>query len=193
MTRKKARFFGSPKNLQEKTDSFLIQRTKYINEEKVWFSLDETSFGRNGKQMMGYAPKGHQLRIKRNQPSMKTISSLVIASQNGIFKQKEYVGSYNTELFMSFLNELNLPNNSVILLDNVSFHHSKQVKEWASRNNICLLFTPPYSPWYNPIEGVFSIVKRSFYKHGDIEEAFATVQNQHCSAFFNKSFSDNPF
>jgi len=30
LSRKKARFFGSPKNLKEKTDLFLIERSKYI-------------------------------------------------------------------------------------------------------------------------------------------------------------------
>jgi transposase len=52
-----------------------------------------------------------------------------------------------------------------------------------------LLFTPPYSPWFNPIEGVFSIVKRHYYKHGNINAAFACVEARHTAAFFRQALS----
>ena len=80
-TRKKARFFGCPKNLEEKTNLFLGERSKHINEGKIWFSQDETSFGRNGKQMMGYSPRGKQLRIQKSQARMTTVSSLECKAQ----------------------------------------------------------------------------------------------------------------
>ena len=190
MSGKKARFFGNPKNLQTKTEHFINERNRFIKEGRTFFSLDETSFGRHGKQVMGYSPIGKQLRIEKSRPTMTTISSLVIASVDKIWKRKEITGSYNTKLFLYFLEELDLPKLSVILLDNVSFHHSKSVKEWASSKNIDLLYTPPYSPWFNPIEGIFSIIKRSFYKQGNINQAFCAVTNSHCKAFFDKSFND---
>jgi len=145
----------------------------------------------NGKQMMGYSPRGKQLRIQKVQPRMTTTSSLVISSQNGIHRRQEVEGSFNTDRFMCFLDDLHLPLLAVILLDNVSFHHSKRVKSWAAENQIDLLYTPPYSPWFNPIEGIFSIVKRSFYKHGIIQYAFDDVKEHHCKAFFNKSFRES--
>jgi transposase len=73
-------------------------------------------------------------------------------------------------------------------LDNVAFHHSKVAKDAAERKGFILLFVPPYSPWFNPIEGVFSIVKREFYKHGDISRSFDAVKTTHCQSFFKKSF-----
>ena len=191
MSRKKARFFGKPKNLEDKTREFLVKRDLFVEERRHFYSLDETSFGRNGKQMMGYSPRGKQLRIQKVQPRMTTTSSLVISSQNGIYRRQEVEGSFNTDRFMCFLDDLHLPLLAVILLDNVSFHHSKRVKSWAAENQIDLLYTPPYSPWFNPIEGIFSIVKRSFYKHGIIKYAFDDVKEHHCKAFFNKSFRES--
>jgi len=58
LTRKKARFFSRPKNLDDKIKIFLNERKELVDEGYNVFSLDETSFGRNGKQMMGYNEKG---------------------------------------------------------------------------------------------------------------------------------------
>lgn len=189
LSKKKAKFFSSPKCLEEKTKIFKATRDLYIQQGRSFFSLDETSFGRNGKEIKGYSPKGQILAIQKSQPRMTTISSLVIISQQNIIKHQEITGSFNTSLFLKFLENLELPEKSVILLDNVRFHHSVVVKELANKRKWDLLFIPPYSPWYNPIEGVFSIIKRSFYTNYDIIKAFDTVKSSHCLSFFTKSIS----
>lgn len=97
------------------------------------------------------------------------------------------MGSFNTDRFMNFLNEMIIPEGTVILLDNVSFHHSKVVKALAQQKKWFLLYTPPYSPWYNPIEGAFSIAKRAYYQGKNIEEAFDCVTRSHLEAFMKKS------
>lgn len=48
-TKKKARFFSKPNNLEEKTKAFLLLRDYYKNQNRLFVSLDETSFGRNTK------------------------------------------------------------------------------------------------------------------------------------------------
>lgn len=83
---------------------------------------------------------------------------------------------------------LDYPENTVILMDNVSFHHSKRVIEFLEFKNWDVLFTPPYSPVFNPIEGVFSIVKRYYQKFLHIENAFKSVTENHIKAFFDGSF-----
>jgi transposase len=93
------------------------------------------------------------------------------------------------ERFATFLDALDLPNGTVIMLDNVAFHHSKIAKVAADKKGFELLFTPPYSPWFNPIEEVFSIVKRAFYKNWSIKDAFESVNSMHCAAFFKHAFS----
>ena len=44
-------------------------------------------------------------------------------------------------------------------MDNATCHKTKEVKEFCKNNNITLLFLPPYSPEYNPIERVWSFLK----------------------------------
>jgi transposase len=45
------------------------------------------------------------------------------------------------------------------IMDNATWHKTLKVKEFCKNNNITLLFLPPYSPEYNPIERVWSFLK----------------------------------
>lgn len=189
LTRKKAKFFGQPKNLNAKIAAFIQHRETFIQQKYPIYSLDETSFGRHGKQVMGYCKKGQSLCLPKRLPRMTTQSAMVLASNQGIVKKVLKKGSFNTSNLLEFLKTLTLPKHSVILLDNVSFHHSKEVKQLAQELGIHLLYTPPYCPRFNPIEGIFSIVKRSFYQDLTIEQSFLTVTSQHCEAFFRGSLA----
>jgi transposase len=87
---------------------------------------------------------------------------------------KDYVvmnGACNRARFESFVDRLPYPPGSVILLDNVSFHHPRKADmcDVFTRKGYVPLFTPPYSPQYNPIEGVFSVVKHAFRSLHGIE------------------------
>jgi transposase len=72
----------------------------------------------------------------------------------------------NSNDFLEFLKSLNLQNNT-ILMDNVAFHKTKIVKEYIESTNSNILFVPPYSPDYNPIEMVFSKLKSVYRKIDD--------------------------
>jgi transposase len=48
---------------------------------------------------------------------------------------------------------------SVLVMDNVSFHHSERVKQLCSDAGVKLLYLPPYSPDFNPIEEFFAELK----------------------------------
>ena len=49
-------------------------------------------------------------------------------------------------------------------MDNLSVHRSRDVKERMDELSITYIFSPPYSPDYNPIELVFSIFKSEIKK-----------------------------
>jgi len=79
-------------------------------------------------------------------------------------------GPVNKQLYSEYINKLagKLANfqivQSVLVMDNVASHHTTLVKEAAEANNLNILYLPPYSPFLNPIEYMFSkwkeIVKR---------------------------------
>jgi len=62
----------------------------------------------------------------------------------------------------TFLNAVRDANGSrkvLMILDNSRIHHTKAVTKQAEDLNIVLLFLPPYSPQFNPIEFIWKTVK----------------------------------
>jgi len=61
-------------------------------------------------------------------------------------------------------------------MDNASWHKTEAVTNYINDNNITLLFLPPYSPEFNPIERVWSFIKskirQRFFKTADIFRKF---------------------
>jgi len=127
--------------------------------------------------------------IQRKQARLTTTSVLGIISDSSIIKTKSFKGSFNQYSFFEFFQDFELPKGSVILLDNVRFHHSKLVKEFADTYGFELLYLPPYSPWFQPIEGVFSVMKRNYYNGLSIDDSINSVTSEHCKAFFNHSMT----
>ena len=58
------------------------------------------------------------------------------------------------------------------LIDNASWHKTLKVQEYCEQNKITLLFLPPYSPEFNPIERVWSFLK------GKIKQRFFLTSKQ---------------
>ena len=48
-----------------------------------------------------------------------------------------------------------------MILDNARWHHANYLKDWlkANKNNIELVFLPPYAPHLNPIERVWKLTR----------------------------------
>ena len=60
---------------------------------------------------------------------------------------------------------------SIAVLDNCSVHHIQPVRELFNEAGILVLFLPPYSPDYNPIEETFSCIKYYLKQHDEIMQA----------------------
>ena len=91
---------------------------------------------------------------------------------NGFLSYKLKKGAWDSESFCSFVKETLAPaligtvSSPVLVMDNCPFHKSLAVADELSRNNISVVFLPPYSPQLNPIEEFFSMIKRNFYSCG---------------------------
>ena len=86
-------------------------------------------------------------------------------TQDGILLSRIFKGSTDAVLFESFIEQLlqhcgRWPEpKSVLIMDNASFHHSDRVKQLCSDSGVRLLYLPPYSPDFNPIEEFFAELK----------------------------------
>ncbi len=83
--------------------------------------------------------------------------------------------------------------NKYILHDNARIHHYTKLKKYCSDNKINLIYTPPYSPEFNPIELVFSEIKTIFRKlehkklETDIIISIAGVNTNNFQNYYNHS------
>jgi hypothetical protein len=69
-------------------------------------------------------------------------------------------GSANDSSFSKFIADLNVASHHrYVLMDNVAFHKSKVVTTSLAAKGLAAMFTPPYSPEYNPVEMAFSVFK----------------------------------
>ena len=76
-------------------------------------------------------------------------------------------GAANTKEFLNFIKEDLLPacrKSYIFILDNVRFHHNKEVCKAIYDKGHEIIYTPPYSPDHDPIERVFSMIKNKVKK-----------------------------
>lgn len=146
---KKANFFDFVKDKAVQTDEVVC--------------LDEVGFSSVSNNLRAYYPVGVcktlivPKRVKR--------SCIAAISNSGLVLHESQVSAYNSESFLAFLKDLVKhlkPNHKYLLMDNGRFHHKKDCLDFLLQHNLEPLFIPPYSPEYNPIEEVFSLVKRNF-------------------------------
>ncbi len=188
-TRKKARFYGKPSYSEEVTQAFLEKRELFVKQNKTIISVDEVAFGRRGKQATGYSQKGKKLFVISKQPTMKTRSFACACTNTSWLHLHEVNGSFNSSRFLEFIKAIPLPPNSVLLLDNARIHHGNDIKNYLESKGCEMLFVPPYSPWFNPIELLFSIVKRRYYTTQTIEDSFDNIDRSIFTNMFARSLN----
>ena len=86
-------------------------------------------------------------------------------SEEGVVRHSIEGVSVKAENFLRFLTDLLLllEQPSVIVMDNVSFHHGDVVNTIHEHDHD-VLYTPPYSPFLNPIEDLFHLIKGTYLK-----------------------------
>ena len=85
--------------------------------------------------------------------------------QDGILLAKVFQGTTDSDVFEDFIERL-LPlcgrwpePKSVLIMDNASIHHSARVRRMCQEAGVLLIYLPPYSPDFNPIEEFFAELK----------------------------------
>ena len=155
-------------------------------------SIDEVCIYLHESPHYGYAPRGERVihRTKKPPRSNKLSMLLAISDKRGIVAHKCLAGSFNTASFTDFLNNMDAVAGTPVILDNVSFHRSKAAVEAARVRGYRLLYTPPYSPDFNPVESAFSVIKNAMRQQEPValQEALRTMTAAKCTAFFSGSF-----
>ena len=105
-------------------------------------------------------------------------------------------GPINGEMFLAYVREFLCPTlqpGDTVILDNLSSHKVSGVEEAIRARGATLLYLPPYSPDFNPIEKFFSKLKALLRKAAkrsidtlweEIGDLLNTVTPAECSNFF---------
>ena len=144
--------------------------------------IDETGTDkRDHIRKYGYALKGVAPVYHRLLCCGERYNAIAAMSSTEILAVEVRRGSVNGDVFYDFLRGELFPKmqpfpgpNSVAIMDNCSVHHVQEVKELAKQLGIVILYLPPYSPDYNPIEETFSYVKTYLRRHDELLQVYSS-------------------
>ena len=139
---------------------------KLMNNEHVIY-IDESTFHqwrRPTKMWLHTVHNDVPIAAKRGR-SILAIGGL--SNKKGMLALKITAEPNTKDTFIEFFNQLMLNLDSeraTIVLDNLRSHHSKEIEAIAEAHGVELLFLPPYTCEFNPIETVWSLIKRQWAK-----------------------------
>ena len=125
--------------------------------------VDECGFAAESYRRYGYAPKGEC--VLGLIPSQRTRTTTLVAARMGSSFTAPclFDGSCNSACFNAWVEVYLCPRLSetdVVVLDNARIHKTRRTRELIEASGAEILFLPPYSPDYNPIEHDFANIKR---------------------------------
>jgi transposase len=108
-------------------------------------------------------------------------SILPALSNKGYLDYVIFQGSITAEIFLTFLIFKVLPKcvagHHVLVLDNASIHRAEEVQEACNNAEVELVFLPPYSPDFNPIEATFKDLKAWLKLNFQFADDFVSFEN----------------
>lgn len=120
-------------------------------------------FQRHSSLIRTWAPKGEQPRIPSASTREKVAFFGAVNLKTGRLLTQE-AAIFNGQTFGDFVSYFLRHTQGTIhmILDNASFHRSKNLKAFFAENRerLVRIFLPPYSPELNPIERVWRITRR---------------------------------
>lgn len=164
------------------------------------FYLDETSFCISDYKRHGYSKKSKPIqKIRKHKHTRETLTVIsLISIKKEILIKKIVKGTVNGQTYLDFIKEnIDILKNETLIQDNARIHHSKIFKEYAKEKSINLIFNPPYTPEFNPIELVFrkaKILFRNIACHNNfeknIEDCFNQITNKDITNFYKNTMEE---
>ena len=129
-----------------------------LDPEQLVF-IDETWASTNMARRYGRAPRGERLRAGVPHGHWKTTTFVAGLRRSGMVAPWVLDGPMNGDAFTTYVTRVLAPELSpgdVVIMDNLSSHKVPAVRAAIEAAGAQLMFLPPYSPDFNPIEMAFS-------------------------------------
>jgi transposase len=113
-------------------------------------------------RLRGRARKGERLRAGIPHGHWKTTTFVAGLRLDGITAPMVLDGPINRDAFQAYVDQVLVPEltpGDVVVMDNLSSHKGPAVRRAIEAAGANLLYLPPYSPDFNPIENAFAKLK----------------------------------
>jgi len=124
--------------------------------------IDETWASTSMARLRGRALKGERLLAGIPHGHWKTTTFVAGLRLTGMVAPMVLDGPINREAFLAYVNQVLVPElapGHIVVMDNLSSHKGAGVREAIEAAGARLLYLPPYSPDFNPIENAFAKLK----------------------------------
>ena len=166
-----------------------------IDPERLIF-LDESGIATDMTRRYGRARRGR--RVPEGAPAgrWRTLSILGAIRRSGWVAAMSVEAATDGEIFLAYLEQVlgpQLEPGDVVVMDNLAAHKVAGVRERIEARGAELLYLPPYSPDFNPIEPCWAQLKQRLRAvkarslaalEKGLAEAFAAVTPQNVQACF---------
>ena len=189
--------------LQSVTVPDVIQKRQMWNEKINEYDvnnlvfIDESGVNTNMVRLYGRAMGGNRSvdNMPLNTPKNTTILSSI--RLNGETAYTTYQGGTTKDKFIDYLKNVlasTLDKNDIVIMDNMRTHHAKDVQKIFEELKMNVIFLPPYSPDFNPIEKMWSKIKSILRKlrsrtltelSESIKQAFSKITVSDCYGWFS--------
>ncbi len=124
--------------------------------------IDETWAKTNMTRPRGRSLRGKRLLAKVPHGHWKTTTFVAALRTSGLTAPLVIDGAINGELFLAYVRQQLIPTlrpGDIVILDNLGSHKKAGVRQAIEAVGAQLVYLPPYSPDFNPIELAFSKFK----------------------------------
>jgi len=163
------------------------------------YFVDEVGVNISMRSRRGRAPKGQAAVHVVPGLRSKNISLCCAMSKQGMLHYKKVCGAFNRVSFAEFLDDIfekfreMRVTNRILVMDNVPFHKCTEVRQRIVDEGHRVHLLPPYSPFLNPIENLFSqwkqLIRNSNAKNEQelliaIDDSLGRISVTHCTNYY---------
>jgi transposase len=143
-----------------------LEAIKDIPNERIAY-VDETGIDTYLNREYGRSERGKPLIGRVRGRKFQRLGIVAARISKTTYEPLYYKGTMDSRFFEKWFETRllsSLPDNTVIVMDNASFHRKVRLFELAAKAGHSLIFLPPYSPELNPIELFWGWLKRHLRK-----------------------------
>lgn len=160
------------------------------------FFIDECGTNTKMARARGRSRRGERCRASIPHGHWKTTTLVAALTTSGIAAPMILDGAMDGDMFTAYVTHVLLKElrpGDVVIMDNLPAHKVAAVRETIEGAKAKLLYLPPYSPDFNPIEKAFSQIKAYLKKMAvrtkeKLDQAIAgaieTVNSRHATNYF---------